>query len=81
MEQIRTDNGSLGKLLKKQVVPDPGQIQTIRDYEEFAKDHCSTTYHPIGTCAMMPQSHGGVVDQKLRVYGTENIRGTYKGML
>ena len=31
-------------------------------------------YHPIGTCAMMARSIGGVVDPQLRVYGTRNVR-------
>ncbi|SCO03416.1 related to alcohol oxidase [Fusarium fujikuroi] len=33
-----------------------------------------TDYHPAGTAAMMPLDHGGVVDQKLRVYGVKNLR-------
>ncbi|CAK7207805.1 hypothetical protein SEUCBS139899_010619 [Sporothrix eucalyptigena] len=31
-------------------------------------------YHPSGTCAMLPRALGGVVDQKLRVYGVEGLR-------
>jgi choline dehydrogenase-like flavoprotein len=33
-----------------------------------------TDYHPAGTAAMMPLELGGVVDQKLRVYGVKNLR-------
>ena len=33
-----------------------------------------TEYHPSGTCAMLPQAQGGVVDSHLRVYGTQNLR-------
>jgi len=32
-----------------------------------------SSYHAIGTCAMMPQRLGGVVDQKLRVYGVKGL--------
>jgi len=32
-----------------------------------------TEYHPAATCAMLPQSQGGVVNAKLQVYGL----GTY----
>ena len=43
-----------------------------------AKDYVRTTalsnYHPAGTCAMLPQDEGGVVDNRLIVYGTENVR-------
>ncbi|CAG8516099.1 5633_t:CDS:1 [Acaulospora colombiana] len=30
--------------------------------------------HPIGTCAMMRQDMGGVVDGKLKLYGAKNVR-------
>ncbi|MCJ1441034.1 MAG: hypothetical protein MMC23_001520 [Stictis urceolatum] len=33
-----------------------------------------TTYHPCGTCAMMPRVMGGVVDERLRVYGVRGLR-------
>ena len=43
-----------------------------------AKDYVRTTalscYHPAGTCAMLPQNEGGVVDNHLIVYGTGNVR-------
>ena len=31
-------------------------------------------YHPIGTAAMMARELGGVVDPRLKVYGTTNVR-------
>ena len=43
-----------------------------------AKDYIRTTalscYHPAGTCAMLPQNEGGVVDNHLILYGTRNVR-------
>ena len=42
--------------------------------KELIKTYSSTNYHPCGTCSMMPESLGGVVDSKLRVYGTKNVR-------
>ncbi len=33
-----------------------------------------TVYHPCGTCAMLPESAGGVVDADLRVYGVQGLR-------
>ncbi|KAL0941765.1 Pyranose dehydrogenase 1-like protein 3 [Colletotrichum truncatum] len=32
-----------------------------------------TTFHPIGTAAMLPRELGGVVDEKLLVYGVEGL--------
>lgn len=34
----------------------------------------ASSFHPIGTCAMLPQTDGGVVDPSLKVYGVENLR-------
>ena len=34
-----------------------------------------TSYHPVGTCKMAPQSDpGAVVDARLRVHGLERLR-------
>ncbi|KAI4105622.1 MAG: hypothetical protein LQ345_007219 [Seirophora villosa] len=46
--------------------------------EETVKDLINvgfiTGWHVVGTCAMMPREEGGVVDPRLRVYGTRNVR-------
>jgi choline dehydrogenase len=42
--------------------------------EAFARDSFSTEYHPMGTCPMGPRHEGGVVDERLRVHGTRNLR-------
>ena len=45
---------------------------------EKAKEHCRrnlrSTSHPCGTCAMLPEEKGGVVDTRLRVYGVKGLR-------
>ena len=33
-----------------------------------------TVFHPSGTLAMLPLEHGGVVDSRLLVWGTQNLR-------
>ncbi|KAI9858036.1 MAG: hypothetical protein M1824_004502 [Vezdaea acicularis] len=38
------------------------------------KNGIRTEFHPSGTCAMLPQDLGGVVDPHLRVYGMQNLR-------
>lgn len=42
--------------------------------EEYVRENCRPIYHPVGTAAMLPREDGGVVDAKLRVYGTTNLR-------
>ncbi|KAL1615622.1 hypothetical protein SLS54_008889 [Diplodia seriata] len=40
----------------------------------IAADRAFTCFHPAGTCAMMPRELGGVVDSRLVVHGTRNVR-------
>ena len=40
----------------------------------YVRNNTNTFYHPVGTCAMLPKNDGGVVDSKLMVYGTSNLR-------
>jgi len=43
--------------------------------ERFVRDHTDTEYHPVGTCAMGPDSDpAAVVDAELRVRGVEALR-------
>lgn len=42
--------------------------------KELVRQRAFTTFHPSGTCAMLPKEMGGVVDSCLRVYGTKNVR-------
>jgi choline dehydrogenase-like flavoprotein len=54
----------------------PGaRITSEQDLHRYLVQTLSPTeYHPAGTCAMMPRELGGVVDEKLRVYGVKNLR-------
>ena len=42
--------------------------------DDWISDHVETTWHSLGTCAMKPREQGGVVDKRLNVYGTENLK-------
>ncbi|EKC99710.1 hypothetical protein A1Q2_06020 [Trichosporon asahii var. asahii CBS 8904] len=33
-----------------------------------------TEYHPLGSCSMLPEDQGGVVDTNLKVHGISNVR-------
>lgn len=42
--------------------------------EAIMAERLLSNQHPAGTCAMAPREFGGVVDPKLIVYGTANLR-------
>jgi choline dehydrogenase-like flavoprotein len=46
----------------------------FKDVKATIRQHAATNYHPCGTCAMMEEKEGGVVDGSLKVYGTQNLR-------
>jgi choline dehydrogenase-like flavoprotein len=50
------------------------RIATVEGAKEMVRACAHTNYHPVGTCAMMSESVGGVVDPTLRVYGTTIVR-------
>lgn len=43
-------------------------------WRDYVINNTLTIYHPIGTCAMLPQNQNGVIDSNLKVYGTKNLR-------
>ncbi|KAI9679252.1 MAG: hypothetical protein M1817_005271 [Caeruleum heppii] len=47
---------------------------TPQNVRQHVKKTLNTLYHGIGTCAMEPRDKGGVVDARLKVYGTKNLR-------
>ncbi|TVY83510.1 Dehydrogenase xptC [Lachnellula suecica] len=54
---------------------EPGPVvSTDEDWLAFARNTTLSIYHPVGTCAMLPESYDGVVDSELRVYGVERLR-------
>jgi len=42
--------------------------------DDWIADHVETTWHSLGTCAMKPREQGGVVNERLNVYGTTNLK-------
>lgn len=62
-------------LLKKdgRRIPPGRYVDDLEVAREQAKLMISN-YHPLGTCAMMPKALGGVVNERLVVHGTKNLR-------
>ncbi|KAG6906705.1 hypothetical protein DXG01_012529 [Tephrocybe rancida] len=63
----------LKDLIEKEVSPGP-EIQTDEEICGYIRKTLGTTYHPIGTAGMLPRDEQGVVDSRLKVHGTKNLR-------
>lgn len=66
----------LASLLKqKGHVFQPGYFELNQsNVRAHIKNTQNSEYHPCGTCSMSPRRKGGVVNERLRVYGTSNLR-------
>ncbi|GAB1194311.1 hypothetical protein APSETT444_003555 [Aspergillus pseudonomiae] len=67
----------LNNLIAKETKPGLSEIPATAADEKWVdwiKANYRSNFHPVGTAAMMPRSIGGVVDNRLRVYGTRNVR-------
>lgn len=47
---------------------------TTENAKEIIREVAISSFHPSGSLAMLPRSQGGVVNERLLVYGTKNIR-------
>ncbi|KAF2850036.1 GMC oxidoreductase [Plenodomus tracheiphilus IPT5] len=47
---------------------------TDAQWTSYVRANGANAMHVVGTCAMLPLDLGGVVDSKLKVYGTSNVR-------
>jgi choline dehydrogenase-like flavoprotein len=52
----------------------PAKLENLEDAKAWARESCISQYHPSGTCAMLPEEMGGVLNDRLLVYGTKNLR-------
>ncbi|KAM6478149.1 alcohol oxidase [Trichoderma sp. SZMC 28011] len=42
--------------------------------EKLVREATIPSWHPVGTCAMLPREKGGVVNPQLKVYGVDGLR-------
>ena len=49
-------------------------VKDLDAAKEYAQLAGMSNYHCVGSCAMLPQEKGGVVSERLVVYGTKNLR-------
>ena len=43
-------------------------------FQCYVREYVTTIYHPVGTCRMGPEGKNSVVDHRLRVHATRNLR-------
>lgn len=71
------ETAPLCDVIKERVSPSKEVFESKEQDEklkECIKNTFSPIFHPVGTAAMMSRELGGVVDDKLIVYGTSNLR-------
>jgi choline dehydrogenase-like flavoprotein len=56
-----------------EVAPGP-EVQSDDDILNYIRETSIPVWHASGTCAMLPREKGGVVDEKLKVYGVKGLR-------
>jgi len=60
--------------------PDNGEVVPGADIDDdetllaYIKSTLLPVWHPVGTCRMLPQRDGGVVDDRLKVHGVKGLR-------
>lgn len=75
LEKISSTGALAEKLVKGgKRVPEQYLGDNIEAAKEFVRKTVVGAHHYNGTCSMMAKDLGGVVDQKLRVYGSRNLR-------
>ena len=55
-------------------LPRDYELGTVDKAKEHVRRHVISNNHSTSSCAMMPKELGGVVDNKLKVYGVEGLR-------
>jgi len=63
----------LSDIIEREHNPGP-EVQTDEEIVAWTKQYTNSIAHTSGTCSMLPRDKGGVVDPRLKVYGTHNLR-------
>ncbi|KAF2970845.1 hypothetical protein GQX73_g2806 [Xylaria multiplex] len=66
----------LSNVLKQplQAYPPLAHLSDLGATKRYLRSRTISMWHPAGTCSMLPEQTGGVVDSSLRVYGVSNLR-------
>jgi len=64
----------LKQYIVRRIEPTGDAELTDEEWWTHVKKTVETIKHPVGTCSMLPEDKGGVVDHTLRVYGVKGLR-------
>ena len=67
-----TTNRNINEIIKSPVNIDPINTNNDELLDHF-KSNATTVYHPCGTCRMSREINSGVVSEKLKVHGIDNL--------
>lgn len=75
VENLVAPDAALGKLLNQTGRRLP-QLKgdDLETAKEIVRQRQISVFHVSGSCAMRPRAEGGVVDERLKVYGAKNLR-------
>ncbi|PVH90648.1 GMC oxidoreductase [Periconia macrospinosa] len=72
LAEFATHNFTIGPN-NGEVAPGPN-VQSDEEILDYIRETAAPVWHASGTCAMLPREKGGVVDEKLRLYGVQRLR-------
>ncbi|KAI0052472.1 GMC oxidoreductase [Auriscalpium vulgare] len=64
----------IADLIVKPNAPSPDDVNTLEQWKAYCRGNAVSTFHPIGTAALAPESLGGVVAPDFKVHHTANLR-------
>lgn len=74
LDQIANTSPFCSLLKPSSRIPKGADVTNLESAKKIVKDRLLSCFHPAGTCAMMPEELGGVVNNRLIVHGTKNLR-------
>ncbi|KAI1322958.1 putative GMC oxidoreductase [Xylariaceae sp. FL0255] len=75
--EVLATTAPLSNFLKtggRRAQPGEPRVDTLESAKAYLQQTILSSNHPVGTCAMLPRDMGGVVDERLRVYGAKGLR-------
>ncbi|RDB27707.1 Pyranose dehydrogenase 3 [Hypsizygus marmoreus] len=63
----------IAKYVESPVRP-PVTTETLDQWDDFCREKAIPVWHAVGSTSMAPRNIGGVLDNRMVVYGTQNVR-------